>query len=120
SPSGSPTASWAPGEAPEGTAARPKAPDSSTTSTSTVGLPRESRISRATMSVMPLMPKSPQMLGKTGKDRLEGIARQAACGKGPDGGKLGTTGWESPSSRRACPNIQADQPSAQGRGGDAP
>ena len=32
---------------PEGTAASPRAPDSSTTSTSTVGLPRESRIWRA-------------------------------------------------------------------------
>ena len=40
-------ASRLPVEAPEGTIARPKAPDSSHTSTSTVGLPRESRISRA-------------------------------------------------------------------------
>ena len=36
-----------PVDAPEGTAARPCAPDSSHTSTSTVGLPRESRIWRA-------------------------------------------------------------------------
>jgi hypothetical protein len=35
-----------PVDAPEGTAARPDAPESSVTSTSTVGLPRESRISR--------------------------------------------------------------------------
>src|SRR5205823_3260815 len=41
------TASWAPVEAPEGTAARPVAPSSRLTSTSTVGLPRLSRISRA-------------------------------------------------------------------------
>src|SRR5450432_1021764 len=41
------TASCMPVEAPEGTAARPTAPLSSSTSTSTVGLPRESRISRA-------------------------------------------------------------------------
>ena len=46
SPSRSSTASWAPVEAPDGTAARPSAPDSSPTSTSTVGLPRESRIWR--------------------------------------------------------------------------
>src|SRR5437870_10000135 len=47
SPSLSSTASRLPVEAPEGTAARPHAPESSWTSTSTVGLPRESRISRA-------------------------------------------------------------------------
>ena len=46
SPSRSSTASWTPVEAPEGTAARPSAPDSSRTSTSTVGLPRESRTVR--------------------------------------------------------------------------
>ena len=43
-PSRSSTASKRPVDAPDGTAARPKAPDSSRTSTSTVGLPRESRI----------------------------------------------------------------------------
>ena len=43
-PSRSSTASNSPVEAPEGTAARPAAPDFSSTSTSTVGLPRESRI----------------------------------------------------------------------------
>src|SRR5215210_5244969 len=46
-PSRSSVASNSPVEAPEGTAARPWAPDASTTSTSTVGLPRESRIWRA-------------------------------------------------------------------------
>src|SRR5262249_41333329 len=44
------TASWAPVLAPLGTAARPRAPETSSTSTSTVGLPRESRISRPTTS----------------------------------------------------------------------
>ena len=48
-PSRSSTASNSPVEAPEGTAAQPRAPESSTTSTSTVGLPRESRIWRAWM-----------------------------------------------------------------------
>src|SRR5271163_3218512 len=43
-PSRSSVASNSPVEAPEGTAARPKAPEASTTSTSTVGLPRLSRI----------------------------------------------------------------------------
>src|SRR3546814_4383444 len=40
---------------PEGTAARPKLPSSSSTSTSTVGLPRLSRISRPWMSMMAVM-----------------------------------------------------------------
>src|SRR4051794_35071385 len=48
-------ASFEPVEAPDGTAARPDTPDSSTTSASMVGLPRESRISRAMTSTMALM-----------------------------------------------------------------
>src|SRR4051812_29886535 len=52
SPSRRSTASKAPVEAPDGTAARAVVPSSSRTSTSTVGLPRESRISRAPMSSM--------------------------------------------------------------------
>src|SRR5271168_649498 len=48
-------ASFDPVDAPEGTAARPLMPDSSTTSASMVGLPRESRISRAMTSTMALM-----------------------------------------------------------------
>src|SRR4030095_10096137 len=55
SPSRSSIASRAPVEAPEGTAARPMTPDSSSTSHSTVGLPRESRISRPMMSTIELM-----------------------------------------------------------------
>ena len=46
SPSRNSIASNSPVEAPEGTAARPKAPEVKRTSTSTVGLPRESIISR--------------------------------------------------------------------------
>ena len=46
-PSRSSTASNSPVEAPEGTAARPVAPERRAISTSTVGLPRESRIWRA-------------------------------------------------------------------------
>ena len=45
-------ASCSPVLAPLGTAARPNAPDSSRTSTSIVGLPRESRISRALIVLM--------------------------------------------------------------------
>src|SRR6266536_1003755 len=51
-PSRSSTASCTPVEAPDGTAARPTAPDSSSTSTSTVGLPRGSRIWRARTSAI--------------------------------------------------------------------
>src|SRR5262245_3258790 len=45
-------ASCSPVDAPDGTAARPSAPEARRTSTSTVGLPRESMISRAVMAVM--------------------------------------------------------------------
>src|SRR5262245_33178412 len=55
SPSRSSSASREPVDAPDGTAARPITPDSSNTSASTVGLPRESRISRATTSTMELI-----------------------------------------------------------------
>src|SRR5690554_4105844 len=48
-------ASREPVDAPDGTAARPMAPDSSKTSHSTVGLPRESRISRPIISTIALM-----------------------------------------------------------------
>src|SRR5512138_2275522 len=51
-------ASCAPVEAPDGTAARPMEPSSSTTSTSTVGLPRLSRISRPMMSTMAVISKT--------------------------------------------------------------
>jgi hypothetical protein len=46
-PSRSSVASNSPVEAPDGTAARPNAPERSETSASTVGLPRESRTWRA-------------------------------------------------------------------------
>src|SRR5262249_27202905 len=52
SPSRSSRASCSPVEAPEGTAARPKAPDSRVTSASTVGLPRESMTWRARTRVI--------------------------------------------------------------------
>ncbi len=51
-PSRSSRASFTPVEAPDGTAARPIAPESSRMSTSSVGLPRESRISRANTSMI--------------------------------------------------------------------
>src|SRR5690242_961589 len=52
SSSRSSTASCSPVDAPEGTAARAMVPSSRATSTSTVGLPRESRISRAPTASM--------------------------------------------------------------------
>src|SRR6185437_4967591 len=55
SPSRSSTASCSPVEAPLGTAARPRAPEASVRSHSTVGLPRESRIWRAAKVAMASM-----------------------------------------------------------------
>ena len=55
SPSRNSTASREPVDAPEGTAARPIIPDSSNTSHSTVGFPRESRISRPIISTIALI-----------------------------------------------------------------
>src|SRR5882762_3265226 len=55
SPSRNSTASRDPVEAPEGTAARPTTPECSTTSASTVGLPRESMISRPRISTIRLI-----------------------------------------------------------------
>ena len=46
-------------DAPDGTAARPTEPSWRTTSTSTVGLPRESRISRASMNSIEVVMPSP-------------------------------------------------------------
>src|SRR5262249_49109303 len=77
SPSRSSTASWAPVEAPEGTAARPMAPLSKVTSTSTVGLPRLSRICLAWMSMIALMPLFLTILaGRLGFARIySGVGR---------------------------------------------
>ena len=55
SPSRNSMASFLPVDAPEGTAARPSAPLSSVTSTSTVGFPRESKICRALISRITLI-----------------------------------------------------------------
>ena len=54
-------------DAPEGTAARPIVPDSSSTSHSTVGLPRLSRISRPTMSTMALIQSSFRFFSTTAR-----------------------------------------------------
>src|ERR1700728_706286 len=68
SPSRSSTASRVPVEAPDGTAARPIEPSSSTTSTSTVGLPRLSRISRPTTFTIAVIfaPRLKDCLGSYG------------------------------------------------------
>src|SRR5690606_37492220 len=69
-------ASRDPVEAPEGTEARPMAPDSSNTSHSTVGLPRESRISRPMISTIALMvvdcPAKKEGCGPTAADLKTG------------------------------------------------
>src|SRR5215468_12485183 len=66
SPSRSSRASCSPVEAPEGTIARPKAPDSRSTSASTVGLPRESRIWRAWTRIilLDMMVMAPERYGE--------------------------------------------------------
>jgi hypothetical protein len=58
-PSRSLTASCSPVDAPDGTAARPNAPESSRTSTSTVGLPQLSRICRACTEAIELIANRP-------------------------------------------------------------
>src|SRR5574342_280468 len=59
-------ASCSPVEAPEGTAARPTWPVATATSTSTVGLPRESRISRAATLMISVMARSSPGRGRAG------------------------------------------------------
>src|SRR5690606_29563908 len=66
SPSRNSTASCAPVEAPDGTAARPKLPSSNSTSTSTVGLPLESRISRPWMSMIAVIRELRRLWGFLG------------------------------------------------------
>ena len=82
SPSRSSTASWTPVEAPDGTAARPTDPSARMTSTSTVGLPRESRISRASTTSMMVFMRMPRLLAGLHLDRAieqDGHARQLAA-----------------------------------------
>ena len=79
-------ASREPVEAPEGTAARPITPDSSSTSASTVGLPRESRISRATTSTMAVIrvPFRGRRLGRLDSREIFYSIEAGACpGIGP-------------------------------------
>ena len=68
-------ASFEPVDAPEGTAARPETPDSSATSASIVGLPRESRISRAMTSTMALMFRDQESVDRDqGRHATGGVA----------------------------------------------
>src|SRR5579875_1200720 len=83
SPSRSSSASWTPVLAPEGTAATPRWPVSRDTSTSTVGLPRESRISRAvTWTIVPISTSAcpPQMRGAPPRRR----PRPPGAGRDPE------------------------------------
>src|SRR6185295_18357412 len=79
SPSRNSMASRLPVDAPDGTAARPITPDSSSTSASTVGLPRESSISLAMTStialiIFPVLLSSKQVFG-AGPALYRGIQR---------------------------------------------
>ena len=81
SPSRSSQASWMPVLAPLGTAARPNEPSASSTSTSTVGLPRLSRICRAWMStIVELMADIPIFLS---------VERRLFCGETAPDGRIG-------------------------------
>src|SRR5439155_1238226 len=71
-----------PVDAPEGTDARPTVPSASSTSTSTVGLPRESRISRARISSMIAMSAA----------RLYGRGPRKGRNRKPNGRGARTTG----------------------------
>ena len=66
-----------PVDAPDGTAARPTMPESSVTSTSTVGFPRESRICRPRMLVMVLTRHSYASLYGPLRRIAQGLARSA-------------------------------------------
>src|SRR5207245_6978833 len=77
SPSRSSIASFSPVEAPDGTAARPRAPLSSVTSASIVGFPRESRICRPLISRIALM-LPPQAAEKDQYSTRPAPARQDA------------------------------------------
>ena len=84
-------ARWPPSspvDAPEGTAARPDTPDSSTTSASMVGLPRESRISRAMTSTMALMFRDQESVDR---DQLRS-SKAGVAGAPPERGKRGFIG----------------------------
>src|SRR5688572_12439789 len=65
------SASRSPVDAPDGTPARPRAPPSSVTSTSTVGLPRESRISRPRTSLILIVRLGDRLPLQAAVDRLQ-------------------------------------------------
>src|SRR5262245_15030400 len=85
------SASCSPVDAPDGTAARPRAPDDRMTSASTVGLPRESRISRAPISMISVMLAvylEPASGSRVGCVNLP-VASGRTCGLGGTLGSLG-------------------------------
>src|SRR5215207_7457195 len=92
SPSRSSTASKAPVEAPEGTAARPSDPSSKMTSTSTVGLPRESRISRAPMNSILATVSAFPMPPRLTRRPIQGIEMLRSAYRRPDPGVLDPAG----------------------------
>src|SRR2546423_4398234 len=97
SPSRSSIASRLPVEAPEGTAARPHAPESSWISTSMVGLPRESRISRAKTPLMAdtLRPPLQDVVGqRTERNRARAEAAQPLLRPRDQCSRLGARGLD--------------------------
>ena len=104
-PSRSSVASNSPVEAPEGTAARPRAPESSATSTSTVGLPRESRIWRAWMRSIAPIAEAREASGSASR-RRSAAARRASSGSTPSRRESRTTSSSiSPTARSASSRV---------------
>ena len=105
-PSRSSVASNSPVEAPEGTAARPFAPDRSSTSTSTVGLPRESRIWRAWTVSIWLTVVSPPRAPRS----REGAAVSRCRCRFPATPRRGGPERSSPAARRARDRASRRRP----------
>ena len=82
-------------DAPEGTAARATVPSSSATSTSTVGLPRESRISRAPTASM--VATVVLLRSRSGRCQATGVPRRGGCPARPVDGELAVSRrWPAP------------------------
>ena len=104
-PSRSSTASNAPVDAPLGTAARANEPSSRSTSTSTVGLPRESRISRAPTASMIAM-RSAYRGRRVPPGSTRGPTRRSTRGHDADPRRL-RDGRRAPRRRRDRPSPRA-------------
>ncbi len=102
SPSRSSTASCLPVDAPDGTAARPTSPELSSTSTSTVGLPRESRICRPRTAAISVL-TAPPWRGRSSDLASRARGRRSALPPGPQAVPLARRARRSDRSRGGAP-----------------